>query len=347
MIQGKIEGSPSRNHASATPQGNNFDAIRLIAALAVLVSHAFPLTYGSDAREPMFQITNGQTTIGTIAVAVFFTISGFLITRSLILGGTSAPGIVRFVRARALRIMPGFVTVLVLLTFFFGPIATTLPATDYFHSHQLLTFLSNGALVTFRDGLPAVFARNPFADSVDGSLWTLRYEVRCYLLVLALGVVGLLRSSVIAALFVLCLWLSPSSLAAFLFASFLGGAIIYLYRPPIDDRIAAGCACALLISPRIGAFALAAPVFGSYFVIWLATSKTVRLPRLAKYGDFSYGVYIYAFPVQQAITQLMGGAATWYWNIIASTPVVLVLAVLSWITVERPALALKRSAASG
>jgi peptidoglycan/LPS O-acetylase OafA/YrhL len=323
---------------------NNFDSIRLFAALAVVFSHAFPITCGSDDCEPLHRFSNGQTTIGTIAVGVFFVISGFLITRSFELGQHDLRGALRFVRARALRIFPALFVTLLLLSFALGPILSTLSVREYFgHSQVLSFFLVNVSLSSFHDGLPGVFSHNPFANSVNGSLWTLRYEVRCYALIFVLGILRLITSSVLAILFLAALgvfaFLGHESW--FLAAFFLGGAFLYVRPLPLDGRIAAVCAGIIILSLCIGGFQMIAPIFGTYLVMWLALSDSVRLPRVAKYGDYSYGIYIYAFPVQQMVAQFMAAGGTWYWNVLISGPISIILGVLSWILIERPALALK------
>ena len=323
---------------------NNFDPMRLLAALAVVFSHAFPITCGSDDCEPLHRFSKGQTTIGTIAVGIFFVISGFLITRSFELGGRNLPGALRFVRARVLRIFPALFVILLLLSFVLGPILSTFSIREYFsHSQVLSFFLVNASLISFHDGLPGVFSHNPFPNSVDGSLWTLRYEVRCYALIFVLGISRLITSSVLAILFLAALgvfaFLGHESW--FLTAFFLGGAFLYVRPLPLDGRIAMVCIAVIILSLYVGGFQMIAPIFGTYLVIWLALSDSVRLPRLAKYGDYSYGVYIYAFPVQQMVAQFMAASGVWYWNVLISGPISTILGVFSWILIERPALALK------
>ncbi len=337
-------GGVSGNHAL-----NNFDAIRAIAAFSVIFSHAFPLTYGDESREPLYRLTDGQTTIGTIAVAVFFTISGYLITRSFLRGGRSYEGVMRFVRARALRIMPALLVTLVLLAVFIGPLFTSRRWADYFSDTQVFKFvLVNLSFLSFHDGLPGVFTNNPYPGAVDGSLWTLRHEVRCYALVLMLGVFGLLQKEILALATLVCLiWVFASGDdVAFLFTCFLAGAALYTLPFPIDGRIACACVCIAAISVFFGAFRLAWPIFGSYAVLWLALSRSAPIPRLAKYGDFSYGIYILAFPIQQIVAQGLAGRGTWYLNVLMSAPIALALAVASWFLIERPALARKSASPS-
>jgi peptidoglycan/LPS O-acetylase OafA/YrhL len=322
---------------------NNFDAIRTIAASSVLVSHAFPLTYGDSSREPLYRLTGGRATLGWIAVAVFFTISGYLITRSFLQGGRSYENAIRFIRARALRILPALAVTLILLALVLGPLLTSDSWHEYFRNGKVFRFIFNLSFLTFHDGLPGVFASNPYPGAVDGSLWTLRHEVRCYALVLMLGVLGLLNRSVLALATIGCLvWMfeAGAELSLF-FASFAAGALLYVVRPPIDGRIAAACLCVLVASFYLGFWGMIWPIFGGYAVLWLALSPSAPLPRLAKYGDFSYGIYILAFPVQQVVAQTMAGRGTWYLNVLISAPIVLALAAASWFLIERPALALK------
>jgi peptidoglycan/LPS O-acetylase OafA/YrhL len=323
---------------------NNFDSIRVIAAASVLVSHSFPLTYGDSAREPLYLLTGGRATLGPIAVAVFFTISGYLITHSFLRGGRSYQNMIRFACARALRILPALTVTLILLAAVLGPLLTSESWNEYFHDIRILRFVFvNLSFLTFHDGLPGVFMSNPFPGAVDGSLWTLRHEVRCYVIVMMLGVVGLLQRSVLALATISCLvWaFDTQNEVSLYFSCFFAGALLYVVKPPMDGRIAAGCLCILIISFPLGFWWLVWPVFGSYAVLWLALSPSARMPKLAKHGDFSYGIYILAFPVQQIVAQILARRGTWYLNVLFSAPFVVALAAASWFLVERPALALK------
>ncbi len=325
---------------------NNFNALRLIAALTVLFSHTFPLSFGSDRLEPLYRLSGGQTTLGTAAVGIFFVISGFLVTRSFDRGGSGWRGALRFAFARAIRILPALFIVLLLLAFVIGPILSSLPVAEYFqHSRVYSFFAINLSLTSFRDGLPDVLTNNPFPESINGSLWTLKYEARCYFIVFALGIFRILNWRVVSLLFVAALiagllqWerLLVPELAAF----FLGGAFLYLKPLPLNTGAAFLSMVIIIGSCVFHGYSFVAPIFGSYLVIWLALSPAVRLPNFAKYGDYSYGIYVYAFPVQQIVTMLMGASATWYWNGLISGPITLLLGFFSWNLIERPALALK------
>src|SRR4051812_10881455 len=176
------------NNRSGT-RDNNFDAMRLVAALCVVISHSFPLSYGSAGVQPLFLLSHGQTTLGTVSVYIFFVLSGFLITGSF---ERQPPH--QFILARGLRLLPGLAVVLFILTFLIGPILTTIPLAEYFHSGKTYYFfLKNLSLTGYINELPGVFGTNPLSHKVNGSLWTLMHEARCYLLVFLVGIVGLLN----------------------------------------------------------------------------------------------------------------------------------------------------------
>ena len=145
----------------------------LLAALAVLASHAVPISYGSNAKELLFRLSGGQATFGSLAVTVFFIVSGYLITGSYV----GRPNPLRFVWARALRLLPGLIVVVLALAFAVGPLLSTVPAREYFSSASLVRFVFiNLSMANFWGYLPGVFEHNPYRG-VNGSLWTLHYEV--------------------------------------------------------------------------------------------------------------------------------------------------------------------------
>ena len=175
----------------------------------------------------------------------------------------------------------------------------------------------------------------------------LRYEVRCYGLVLILGICGLLNRTMLVAAMLICLfWAFQSgNNVVFYLTCFLAGAALYTLTFPIDGRIAGACLCIAIVSVFFGAFRLVWPIFGSYAVIWLSLSQRAPVPRFAKYGDFSYGIYIFAFPVQQIVAQGLAERRTWFLNVVISAPITFFLAVASWFMIERPSLALKSALA--
>src|SRR5262252_2995814 len=113
---------------AAMARHNNFDALRLIAAVAVIFSHSFLIAQGTGANEWLNLLTGNQCMLGLTGVFVFFAISGFLVTQSF----EQTQGPLRYLAKRCLRIFPAFIVILVLTAFVLGPIVTTLPPADYF-----------------------------------------------------------------------------------------------------------------------------------------------------------------------------------------------------------------------
>ena len=324
----------------ARRSANNFDTLRILAALAVLVSHAFALTTGSDAADPLFRLTGGEATIGGTAVCVFFAISGSLITRSFLRSNDAAT----FLAARALRLYPALVVMLIVLALIAGPLLTTLPLAAYLDHPATLRHLAvNLSLLASEPGLPGVFETLPFPRSVDGSLWTLPHEVRCYAVVLLLGLTGLLRRGPLILLPALALILfaartwAPDATPWF-YTAFAAGMAFTCLRPPLNGWAALACALLCLASVKLGGFRIVTATFGSYAILWLALAPRVRLPDLARFGDVSYGLYIWAFPVQQLTIHLLGTKGGWALNVAVSLPIALALAWLSWRYVESPAM---------
>src|SRR5204862_3091891 len=187
---------------------NNFDALRLIAALSVVFSHSFLIAEGSEANEPFIWLTGNQCILGLVGVFGFFVISGYLVTESWC--RSRLPG--RFLLRRTARIYPGLVVSIAICAFAIGPLVTSLPLTAYFHGPELRDFLAK--TLTLNPGplaLPGVlFADNAVGLHINGSLWTLRYEIMMYVMVVMLGVARLLRLST-------CLVLTALGMAAVYF----------------------------------------------------------------------------------------------------------------------------------
>ena len=330
---------------------NNLNLIRLIAALAVLVSHAWPLALGLGTEQPLERLTGFQ--LGTQAVYVFFAISGFLITRSYERHGTLR----QWATARMLRIFPGLVVVLVLMAFGLGPLLTDLSLRDYLTDPATWRYVPAGLTLAFRQSdLPGLTLTN-------GPLWTLEYEVLCYLAVLAMGLAGAFRSQVHLALVVglfvaanLAMAIIPDRLPMTvrnllsLGLPFACGVAFYMARRwlPLTPWLLLPL---LVLIPFVRDTVLHQPLYVltlAYATFLLAFLPDGPIRRYNRVGDFSYGIYIYAWPVQQMMVELAGPMDP-LTNIALSVPVTLALAWLSWHLVEKPALGWVRpsSPASG
>ena len=310
---------------------NNFDFLRFLAATLVIFSHSWPLTQGTNSHEPLEVLTGKQLDFGALAVYIFFIISGFLIAMSF--DRTQSLG--RFAKARFLRIAPALVIVVVFLAAIVGPIDTTLTQSAYWSSFPFLGFVA--------DHLPGVFVHNPYSGAVDGSLWTIKFEVLCYALVALMGVLKLLTNRWVLAVFLLCSmtpWAGEYS--AGLLPYFAVGMFFYGFRRVVPIRGTFAIAAALVL---VAAFVthhvgLVLPFSLAYLVLWFAFTPSIPLQNFARYGDWSYGLYIWAFPVQQQWMQAFPGLSP-ITLFLLSLPTTWVLSVLSWNLIEKRALALK------
>ena len=363
---GPLQLSSATFASAAEGRRNNFDFLRFLFASLVLFYHCFGLLPGDEPGRGG-TVEQAATLGGGGSVDFFFVISGFLVTMSW----QRSAGVWSFLRKRAGRIYPGFFLASAACAFVAGPLGADSAAT-YWRHFRFLKF----ALYLFL--LPAdvvgpdmahVFTHLPFQGVINGSFWTLRYEFEMYLLVAAFGALGLFRRERlpwVGAMFLLLYALFAVSQAAHLtvapdreipwvgnpaawlrlLACFLSGMMFYLYR----DRIPAspllfGLALLLLLlaGQRPEWFNAALPVFGSYALFFFAFQPWIRLQRFARYGDFSYGMYLYAFPIQQLLILHFEAHLTPFRLLAAAFPLTLLCAVVSWHLVERPCLALGRN----
>jgi len=328
---------------------NNFDALRLVAAVAVIFSHSFLLSENSQDNEPLMWLSGGQTVLGVVGVFVFFVISGFLVTQSY--ESTASP--LRFLAKRALRIYPGYAACLLLCTLALGPLLTTLPLGDYLGSAGTWDFLlANLAMNVEDNSLPGLrFTGFGIGTIVDGPLWSLPCELVMYLMVLALGVLRLLRLAVLLPLLAVglaCIWLDTANSPYFLgsvgwlLGFFAAGMILYKLqgRWLFNRWLVAAALAGLAASVPLQLLILLFPLVGAYLVIALALSPHLPVIPAARFGDLSYGLYIYGWPVQQTLLRLCGGLAWWQLFPLALA-IAAALAWLSWHVVEQPALRLK------
>lgn len=326
---------------------NTFDALRLIAALAVVVGHAHILGGYPGEIPALFGIP-----VHVLGVAVFFVISGWLITGSW----ERSRSVPEYVTSRALRIAPLLWAVVLLSTFVLGPVMTTLPTGEYLAHPETWHYLRNLVLLP-ADGLPGVFAEVPYPGVVNGSVWTLRAEVICYGVVLALGLLPRrVQTPGYLAFGVLSLGLvevgtvtvagSSLSAAAGTWVFFAAAALARLHLPRRALRLDVAAAVALswgLVAVTAGPqwSERVAWVALPYVVLAVGTASVPVLRRAARFGDLSYGMYLFAFPVQQVLVQQLPPLPF----VVDAALVALVcapLAALSWHLLEKPALDLRR-----
>ncbi|PUA97989.1 peptidoglycan/LPS O-acetylase OafA/YrhL [Acidovorax sp. 107] len=322
---------------------NNFDALRMMAALLVIWSHQFalmglttPLFFGNEP--------------GAVGVVMFFAISGYLVSQSWM----SDPDVRRFALRRALRIWPGLAVAVLLAVLVLGPLLTELPLAAYFRHPETRQHLGNLVLNTYTS-LPGVFTSNPHPSSVNGPLWTIPLEVGCYVGLAVLGAVGVLRWrwASVGGFLLLTTWLQwryrgpefPQWSFALQYAIIfsLGATFAQwqrFWRPsPWATALIFLAACGMLLQWGPPILSGQAPLWalGGLAVIW-GSCRTPGFASAGRFGDFSYGLYIYGFPVQQLVIWSFANQLSFPAAFALSVLGALALAVVSWHWVEKPAL---------
>jgi peptidoglycan/LPS O-acetylase OafA/YrhL len=341
----------------AIDRNNNFNLIRFLSAILVIFSHSFPLT-GAANNEPLNAIVG--MTWGEVAVDIFFITSGFLITGSYFSRGN----LLAFVWARFLRIYPALIVAVIFNVLVIGMCFTSFSVHEYLLNDQTKKFFLKNISLFFgvEFSLPGVFLDVPYRGVVNGSLWTLPYEVRMYaILALVLGLGAFIskrtkcitfrRISLLIGFFSICLHLFnpfPDTLpshATRLFYMFFVGAAFFIWK----DKIILSSRAALLGLIILLLSALNRELFNSvycviipYLILYSAYVPSGQIRKFNNYGDYSYGIYIYAFAAQQPLAQMVPGISVLtmtFMSILLTLP----LAVFSWHLIEKPFLGMKGS----
>lgn len=331
---------------------NNFDLLRLLAALAVMFGHSFWIQPAHGRHEPILQHTALEYS-GSLAVYTFFLLSGMLVSASF----ERQKSILRFATLRLARIYPALLVCVALTAFSIYPILAT--------GRFIPTLLSNDAWTYFTKNawmfsgiqwtLPGIFENAPIKSVVNGSLWTLPIEIECYLLVIVAGVFGCLGSRwrIIAFAIITCsafaflvthgssvqslraLTNKPPGYTFYAAPFFLLGIVLYVFRAHV--RVNWWVFALLFVAyAAVRTSPIAAPFFyGAFVYFLLLIAMTPALHRLVPKHDYSYGIYLWAFPIQQAV-------ATYYpamdnlVGLAISVPATVVAAAFSWHLIERP-----------
>lgn len=338
---------------------NNLNAVRLLLALLVLYSHSYLAAWGlsrgfglgADAgQKPKFQYY-----AGFVAVDLFFFVSGLLITASWL----RSKSMNDYLRKRVLRIYPGFIAASLVTIIIMTAANPSGLLRSEVSLHRVKSFLSdclwlsNGNLFG-----PAVFPSNPNPYDANGPMWTIPHEFECYLAVCVIGLFCLFkfRWLMLAAFIFTYLLVCRNVLMGHVgqdlavrerrfFLYFLAGMCAWLWR----DKIPLSGPIALMLLALISLVAFAGgpwlcvePFALTYLVLWLGYAKPLGITRWCDSTDLSYGVYLYAFPVQQLIAIQAWGRHPWVIFLMA-TPITALLAFASWHVVEKQFLNLKSS----
>jgi peptidoglycan/LPS O-acetylase OafA/YrhL len=313
-----------------SPADNGITALRFMLAGGVFLAHAFTL---SGLRDPVHVISGGQVFGGTVAVSAFFALSGFLLVQS-----RERQRADRFVTNRALRILPGFWVSIVVVGLVLVPAAALLSGSPVSTRDGLGYVIGNFGVVVLRDTIGTAFSTNAVSGTVNGSLWTLAPEIACYaaLAVVPARALRVVVPAITVVIAVLHLSIGGGTNLHDLVLSFGLGATLAVGRRwvPLGAPVGLGLGGLLVVATVTGYYRVAAPFVVSYLALWAAVSLPIRWTH-----DLSYGVYIYAYPVQQ--TAVLLGLGFLPGMAIAAAATV-ALAVFSWTLVERPAMELRR-----
>jgi peptidoglycan/LPS O-acetylase OafA/YrhL len=332
--------------------GPGFDALRLLLSLWVFVLHCFLVCFGAEASAE-FASNPFQRALITPALPMFFIVSGYLVTGSA-LRVRNTP---LFLAFRVLRIAPALVFEVTLSAIVLGPLLTERRLIDYFRDALFAKYFLNilGNLHFF---LPGMFASNPVSGIVNLNLWTLLPEYYCYLIISVLMFMRLIYSrryltligtvSLVAATAYVIRGKNLANFVGvvdwkFLVLSFVLGCLAYHWNHRIVVS-RAGAAVALLVASLSFmhlSLILFALIAATYLVIYVGM-RGPHLPTLLRNGDYSYGIYLFGFPVQQTIVYLLPPELrSGYFVLAIGLPFTLALAMCSWHLVERPTLSLK------
>jgi peptidoglycan/LPS O-acetylase OafA/YrhL len=332
---------------------NNYDFLRLFAAFSIIFYHSFSLLHQAGS-EPLMQLTKGRLNFSLIGLSIFFCISGFLIAKS----AARSPGVVNYLWKRFLRIQP-LLIVTCILTVFICVFFSNLSAKDYFSNRHTWSYFRNIMPVFgLQFTLPGVFVHNIAEHGVNGSLWTLILEERLYIL---MSIIFLLRkkykSYIVLFIAVLNFFYLANrfffdgemvryftSLPFFYALLFLNSAALYFLKINFSNSLF------FFVSFSLVAF-ITGVLFPSlnflyFFSIPVLVNSVAQIKGITnhagKYGDFTYGIYVFSFPVQQMFIAAGVVKENPFALFLYTIVIVFPMAVLSWNLVEKKCLKLKK-----
>lgn len=349
-----VAGTIDHRYQSIGGFTSGFDYLRLLLAAAVVVLHSFGSSYGAAVDLQIWGTAN--RIFAAPILLMFFALSGFLVTGSL----KRNPSVSSFVTLRVLRLVPALAVEVLLSALVLGPLLTEIPLSEYFSSREFLHYFGNivGRIRLF---LPGVFSDNPVAF-VNISLWTIPFELECYLALIALWLSGFLKKRVLVVAVTLAAIgfgtgyalvnfeerLTVTGFAGAmprpLIAAFLVGVCISLYSDvvKVSWQLAALSLAGLVLTTLVYQTAYLATIFSAYLVIFLGLLNPPKRTFLLR-GDYSYGLYLFAFPIQQTYSYLFPNYRYWYFNAMAGLIFGIAYAMFSWWMIEKPVLAHKKA----
>lgn len=324
-------------------ENNNIDIFRVVAACMVIWGHAYVLSPENGKIDLISILLPGDSS-GSLAVKIFFFLSGLVVTNSLLIKKDP----VAFIVARFFRIWPALILTCFIVAFVIGPVLSTLTIKEYFSAdNNVFSYVMNNSLLKTQYSLPGVFHSNAYPITVNGSLWTIPYEVYAYSLLLALYFIGVLKYKLFNVLFLLAItiesfssekiiftWVHSNPEVPMLAVCFSFGSILAIYKDVISVDVYTPCALLLAYYLLIGNDYAIYLSYASIFLFILYISSTHAVLKLKPKFDISYGIYLWGFPVQQIIAQFFLAKGIFF-NQCLSLLLSIILGFLSWYLCEK------------
>jgi peptidoglycan/LPS O-acetylase OafA/YrhL len=336
------------------PRG--FDYIRIGLAVSVLLWHSYQVSYGTPAALAFWETPGG--TFLPIILPAFFALSGFLVSGSMYRNAD----LKTFLALRIIRIFPALMVEVLFAALLIGPLLTTLALGRYFSDSKFYTYFWN-MLGHIHYLLPGLFENNPEQYIVNSQLWTVPYELECYVMIAVLYIVGMfsrkylvlplfiLATAVVAALNILqgINAVHPGGVdGRVLVLSFFSGVVVFSFKDAIPwNGYLALLSFALVIVMTRTPYVISTitvyvmPIFAAYCTIYVGLLNP-KSTFVVKSGDYSYGVYLYSCPIQQSVADIFGTGGGWFANVLIALPTTVAFALFSWWCVERPFLRIRR-----
>lgn len=321
-------------------RSNNLNLVKFIAALFVIISHAYPLCKGAEYNDILSDLSRNSIAFGSLAVAIFFMSSGFFVTKSLLKSKDSK----KYLHNRFIRIFPPLWFTLIVCILVCGLFFSTYSLGKYFLSSDFFKYCLNFILIPIHN-LPGVFMNNIYPGVINGPLWTLPIEFVCYLVLLLAYKLNLVnkKSYKYVALLVIVAFvginLIPLSIKGYIQPCFLffWGSFYWIYRDKITMNntyfLISLVAFVLLIV--LGYGQVASFLFVPYLTLYIAFCLPQCNNRLASLGNISYDIYLCGWPIQQMVISLFGGSMLVGMNILISIPLSILVGYITYSLVEK------------
>lgn len=326
-------------------ENNNLDFIRITCAFMVIYGHAFFLA-DKGSHKDIFTQLFPFTYAGAIAVKVFFFISGMLVTTSLI--KTRSPSI--FLTSRFLRIFPAFIVTVSICALIIGPLFTNLSVSEYFSSNSVPSYIYKNIIMDIQYFLPGVFIDSAYKPAINGSLWTIPYEVASYISLLSIFIITGMNNKLLINTICIIIISSPLLSDGVDFITQTSNKDIYFLAPcfylgvmyavnsediKVNISIPLSFFAIFSIVPNVKLSQLFFYFGVCSMFVFIASTNLIRKIKIK--NDISYGVYLWGFVVQQ-IVYIQLPSLNLYSNILTSSLLTYLIATISYTYIEKPSM---------